>query len=70
MKKLLPLLDKNCHTGLELALGYNLSFPELSVAICGAKNSNQLQTLLKGPRNLPSLEVLNESIELAKLAQK
>ena len=70
MKKLLPLLDKNCHTGLELALGYNLSFPELSVAICGAKNSNQLQTLLKGPRNLPSLELLNESIELAKLAQK
>ena len=70
MKKLLPILDKNHHTGLELALGYNLSFPELSVAICGTKNSAQLQTLLKALSNLPKSEVLNEYVELAKLAEK
>ncbi|MBY0416331.1 MAG: aldo/keto reductase, partial [Bdellovibrionales bacterium] len=31
MKKLWPMLDKNHHSGLELALAFNLSFPELSV---------------------------------------
>ena len=70
MKKLWPILDVNLHTGLELALGHNLSFPELSVAICGAKSSTQLQSLVKALSNLPKAEVLKEYLELAKLAQK
>lgn len=70
MKKLWPLLDKNHHTGLELALAYNLSYPELSVAICGAKSSAQLQSLLKAATNLPKYEELEEYVALAKPAQK
>ena len=70
MKKLLPILDKNLHTGLELALGHNLSYPELSVAICGAKSSTQLQSLLKALSNLPQSVMLKEYLELAKPAQK
>lgn len=70
MKKLWPMLDKKHHTGLELALGYNLSFPELSMAICGAKNSNQLNSLLKSAQNLPKTSDLNEYVELAKTVQK
>lgn len=70
MKKLWPVLDKNHHTGLELALAYNLSYSELSVAICGAKSSDQLQSLLKAVRNLPKNEELQEYVALAKPAQK
>lgn len=70
MKKLWPLLDKHHHTGLELALGHNLSYPELSVAICGVKSSAQLQSLLKAVNNLPKYEELQEYVALAKPAQK
>ena len=70
MKKLLPVLDKNHHTGLELALAHNLSFPELSVALCGAKNPAQLETLLKAVLNMPKGDVLNECLEIAKPAMK
>lgn len=70
MKKLWPLLDKNHHTGLELALAYNLSYPELSTALCGAKSSQQLQSLLKAVKNLPKNEELQEYVALAKPAQK
>lgn len=70
MKKLWPVLDKNHHTGLELALAYNLSYSELSVAICGAKSSEQLQSLLKAVKNLPKNEELQEYVALAKPAQK
>lgn len=70
LKKLWPLLDKNQHTGLELALAYNLSYPELSVALCGAKNPEQLLSLLKSLENLPKNEELQGYVELAKPAQK
>lgn len=70
MNSLWPILDKNNHTGLEIALAYNLSFPELSVAICGAKNREQLQSLLKALENLPKNTELAEYVALAKIAQK
>lgn len=70
MKKLWPLLDKTGHTGLELALAYNLSYSELSVTICGAKSSDQLQSLLKAAKNLPNNDQLSEYVALAKPAQK
>ena len=70
MKKLWPLLDQNQRTGLELALAYNLSYPELSIAICGAKSSEQLQSLLKAAKNLPKNDELAEYVALAKAAQK
>lgn len=70
MKKLWPVLDKNHHTGLELALAHNLSYSELSIAICGAKSSEQLQSLLKAAKNLPKNEELQEYVALAKPAQK
>lgn len=70
MKKLWPVLDKHHHNGLELALAHNLSFPELSVALCGAKNPAQLETLLKAVLNMPKGDVLNECLEIAKPAMK
>lgn len=70
MNKIWPLLDKNNHSGLELALGYNLSFDELSVALCGAKNREQLLSLFSALDNLPSGDLLQSLVELAKPDQK
>jgi myo-inositol catabolism protein IolS len=70
MKQIWQVLDKNHHNGIELALAHNLSFPELSVAICGAKNVEQLNSLLKATLNMPKGDVLNECLEIAKPAMK
>lgn len=66
MSELWPKLDSLNHTGLELALGHNLSQPELDVAICGAKNTEQLTSLFKALGNLPRKDFLDECAELAK----
>lgn len=70
MKALYPVLDKNQHEGLHLALGYNTSFLELSVAICGAKSKSQLESLLNSLQSLPNKEQLAEYVSLAQFAQK
>lgn len=70
MKKIWPLLDQHHQNGLALALGFNLNFPELSVALCGAKNMDQLTSLFKALENLPDKELLSELVELAKSSQK
>jgi aryl-alcohol dehydrogenase-like predicted oxidoreductase len=66
MKNIWPLLEENHHTGLELALGYNLNFPELSVALCGAKTPDQLLSILGALKNLPKKELIAEVMQLAK----
>lgn len=66
MKKIWPLLDREGHSGLELALGFNLDFPELSVALCGAKNSEQLLSLFKALDNLPGKDFLSRVATLQK----
>ena len=70
MKRLYPELDKTNHSGLELAVGFNLSFPQVSSAICGAKSSAQLNSLHKSLENLPKKELLLEWSALAKSVQK
>jgi len=70
MKLLYPLLDKNNHNGLHLALGHNLSFPELSLAICGAKSKSQIEGLVNALSNLPNKKDLEEYVFLAQFAQK
>lgn len=66
MKKIWPLLDQHQKNGLSLALGHNLNYPELSVALCGVKNKEQLASLFSALENLPSKELLSEIEELAK----
>lgn len=65
MKKIWPLLDEHNHSGLELALGHNLSFDEVTSALCGARNSEQLRSLLKALDHLPSKDLLEEARRLA-----
>lgn len=65
MKKIWPLLDKHGHNGLELALAHNLSFPEMTTALCGARNSEQLCSLMKALQHLPSKNLLEEARSLA-----
>ena len=60
VEKLAPFVEKTGHSMLELALGFVLSHDEVSSALCGAKNSEQLQSLLKALKHLPSTDKLNE----------
>ncbi len=70
MNKIMPLLEKYNLSGLELAIGHNLSFPEVSVALCGARNIEQLQSIFKALEKLPSKEMILEIESLANLKQK
>lgn len=60
MEKINPLLKEHGHSGLELALGHNLSYEEVSTLLCGARNSQQLNGLVKALDNLPSTDLMNE----------
>ena len=60
MEKINPFLKEHGHTGLELALGHNLSYEEVSTLLCGARNSEQLNGLVKALENLPSEDLMNE----------
>ncbi|EQC49164.1 oxidoreductase, aldo/keto reductase family protein [Bacteriovorax sp. BSW11_IV] len=43
---------------LEMALSHNLRYEEVSLVLCGARNSEQLQQLLKSINNLPAKELI------------
>lgn len=65
MKKIWPFLDEQNHSGLELALGHNLAFPEVTSLLCGARNSEQLRSLFKALDHLPQKEIIDEAKRLA-----
>jgi aryl-alcohol dehydrogenase-like predicted oxidoreductase len=62
-----PILKEKGYSPLSLALAFNLSFPELSVAICGARNSSQLESLVGALESLPPKELIFELLDIAKL---
>ncbi len=64
MEMINPLLKESGHSGLELALGHNLSFDEVSLVLCGARNSQQLHGLVKALSHLPKTELLEKAKEI------
>jgi myo-inositol catabolism protein IolS len=60
MAKINPLLNEQGHSGLELALAHNLSYDEVSLVLCGARNSSQLNGLVKALGHFPSNELLEQ----------
>ena len=65
MEKILSFLEKNGHTGLELALAHNMSFPSVKNVLCGIKNVNQLNSIFSALDNLPSKEIIEKALALA-----
>ena len=61
MERINDLLKEYGHSGLELALGYVLQFKELSTALCGIRNTEQLETAIKALNNLPDKDILEEA---------
>ena len=61
MERIHNLLKKNNHSGLELALGYVLQFEELSTALCGVRNTEQLESAVHSLNNLPDKTILEEA---------
>lgn len=65
-----PILKEKGYSLVSLALAYNLSFPELSSAVCGARNIEQLESLILALQNLPPKDMILELLEVAKAHQK
>lgn len=68
MDRILPLLKKEGYSGLELALGFNLSHEEIHTVLCGMRNSEQLHSLLKALHHLPPQNLLDECAKIAEEA--
>ena len=66
MEQITPILKESGHTGLELALGYNLNFDECSTALCGVRSPQQLETAIDALESLPGPALLERVIEIAK----
>lgn len=65
MGRINDLLEENDHSGIELALGCVLQFEELSTALCGVRNSEQLESAINALNNLPDKEILEEAKSIA-----
>jgi aryl-alcohol dehydrogenase-like predicted oxidoreductase len=61
MKRLGDLLRETNHSGLELALGYVLHCEEVSSALCGMRNTEQLESAINALHNLPGQDILDEA---------
>ena len=68
VSKLAPLVKERGYTLLEFALGFVLSHEEVSVALCGMRNSEQLSSLLKARGHLPNKEELKEFSDIVGLS--
>jgi aryl-alcohol dehydrogenase-like predicted oxidoreductase len=66
ISKITPILKERGYDLMSLALAHNLSFPELSLALCGARNIEQLESLVLTLQNLPPKELILELLEVAK----
>lgn len=64
MEKIEELLTKKGHTGLELALAYNLSFSGVKNILCGIKSIDQLKSILLALKNPPTKSLIQEVLEL------
>lgn len=53
-------IEDKGYTLLEFALGHNLTEPEVSQVLCGARNINQLESLVKAIEHLPDIKLINE----------
>ena len=59
-KHLLPFLKEKGHTGIELALGYNLAHPQVSHCLCGGKTVAQWKEIMEALHHLPEPSLLEE----------
>ncbi len=62
--KLKSYLERKDYELIHCALGFNLMNPQLSTALCGFKNSKQLNSLLSAYQSLPSDDDLQEIKEI------
>ena len=60
LEQIQPLLEKSGHSLLEIAIGFNLSFPEVSMVLCGAKTPEQLGGVVQALNHLPDRALVNE----------
>jgi len=62
MQKLIPFLEEQGHSGLELALAHNLQYDGVDSLLCGARSREQFDGLLRALKKLPSKEIIEKSL--------
>lgn len=60
MEVINPILEKHGHTGLELAISFNLMQEGVSTLLCGTRSHEQIDTLLSANENRLSPELIKE----------
>ncbi len=65
MEQIGVLLSESGHSALELALGYVLQFSEVSAALCGIRNSDQLAAATEALAHLPPPEIIEKAHAIA-----
>jgi len=65
MEEILPKLEKEGFSGLDLALSHNLSNKHVSSVLCGVKSKVQLDTIVDSLQKKIPATVINECIEIA-----
>ncbi len=70
MDALKPFLAKHGLSGVDLALKYNFSFEEVSMVLCGMRNSKQLNGVVDSYKKQVSKDILNEAKEIIELSMK
>lgn len=68
MAAIQEMLKKSGHSSLEFALGYVLSHPEVTSALCGFRNLGQVETCLAALEHLPSKERLEEAEAIVRVS--
>lgn len=61
--RLKGFIDQSNHSLLEFALAHNLIYPEVSQVLCGARNSQQLKSIIQALTNLPNKELVHKYSE-------
>jgi aryl-alcohol dehydrogenase-like predicted oxidoreductase len=70
VNKIDPILKERGFSLLSLAIAHNLLCSQLGTAICGARNIEQLESLIKTLENLPPKDLVLELVDIAKALQK
>jgi aryl-alcohol dehydrogenase-like predicted oxidoreductase len=65
MKELQPKMQRADVSGLSLALGYVLSFSQVSTALCGMRSTQQVESAVAALEQLPEQAFLQEAADLA-----
>jgi len=62
-QRALEYIQEQNHTGLELALGHNLMYPQFDIALCGPRSFEQVDSIISALEHLPDKSLIEQALE-------